>query len=416
MAAHLEGKGCLLLDVTGLAQKNGPVASHVRIAAAPEDLHASRISKGAADLLLGCDIVVSAGPEGVSKLSPERTVAVVNSHVAPTADFANRPDLDLSSRGMEETIAGASGGHSHVIAATELARALLGDAIAANLFLLGYAYQIGRLPVSLAALERAIELNGRQVEMNKRAVAWGRLAAHDLAAVEKAARPGLRGALEPAPARTLPELVEHRSRLLTDYQSRAYAARYRALVDRVARAESVCVPGSTRLAEAVARYAAKLMAYKDEYEVARLYTNGEFRRQLEAEFEGDYEIHLHLAPQMLFPKDPDTGRALKVKAGSWVLTAFAWLARFKFLRGTPFDPFGRAAHRKLERQLVADYERTVGELLDGLCPDNIDVAVEIASLPEGIRGFFDVKEKHLEDVLEKQAELLEAFRLRGSSR
>jgi indolepyruvate ferredoxin oxidoreductase len=414
MAAHLEGKGCLLLDVTGLAQKNGPVASHVRIADDPEGLHASRISKGAADLILGCDIVVSAGAEGLSRMSPERTLAVVNSHVAPTADFASTPDLDLSSDVMERAISRACGEGGHFVSATRLATALLGDAIASNLFLLGYAYQLGRLPVSLEALERAVELNGRAVEMNKRAIAWGRLAAHDPEAVEEAARPGLRDSEAVPFTSGLDELVANRIELLTDYQSRAWADRYRDLVERTRAREDAVTAGGTRLAEAVARYYAKLMAYKDEYEVARLYTNGNFLRQLEAEFEGDYKIQLHLAPQLLFPKDPETGRAIKVSVGPWALKAFSWLARLRFLRGTVFDPFGWMAHRQLERRLIVEYEKTVTEMLDGLNAENLDLAVQIASLPEGIRGFFDVKETHLAEVNPKRKELLAAFRMRAS--
>jgi indolepyruvate ferredoxin oxidoreductase len=261
--------------------------------------------------------------------------------------------------------------------------------------------------------------------MNLRALSFGRLAAHDLAAVQHVARPGMRASAlasgasgasgEGEPPKSLEQIVAHRSEMLAAYQSRAWAGRYRRLVDRVAAAEAACAPDSTRLASAVARYFAKLMAYKDEYEVARLYTDGGFRRQLESEFEGSFQIQLHLAPQMFFPKDPETGRARKLAVGPWVLTAFAWLARFKFLRGTPFDPFGWAAHRRLERALIGEYERTLDELCAALNPSNLDLAVEIASLPEGIRGFFDVKERHLADVRSKEHELLAAFRLRASA-
>ena len=324
-------------------------------------------------------------------MSPERTTAAVNSHVAPTSAFATSPNLDLSSGQMEAAISGASGESAHFIAATRLAYALLGDAIAANLFLLGYAYQLGRLPVGLGALERAIELNGRAVEMNKRAVAWGRLAVHDLERVEEAARPGHRASEQPPAAETLDALVKRCAEFLSEYQSSAYARRYVDLVERVSAREGAELAAGTRLAEAVARYYFKLLAYKDEYEVARLWTNGDFLRQLNAEFEGDFKIQLHLAPQILFPKDPDTGRAKKLTVGPWVLRAFKLLARFKFLRGSPFDPFGWVPHRRLERQLIRDYEVRTEELLAGLSSENLDLAVEIASLPEGIRGFFDVK-------------------------
>jgi indolepyruvate ferredoxin oxidoreductase len=416
MAAHLEGKGCSTLDVTGLAQKNGPVTSHVRIARDPEALHATRIAEGRADLVLGCDIVVSSGADALSRMSKDRTTAIVNTHVAPTSDFASHPDLDLSPAGMQAAIAAGSE-VAHFVDATRLATALLGDALAANLFLLGYAAQLGRIPVGLPALERAIGLNARAVEMNRRALAWGRLAAHDLAAVEEAARPALRASQAQAPARALEEVVERRVELLLGYQGARLARRYRALVERVAARERERAPGREGLALAVARSYAKLLAYKDEYEVARLYTDGEFARQLAAEFEGGYRLQIHLAPPWsLNPRDPLTGRHRKWTIGAWIFPLLRLLARGRILRGTPFDPFGWTAHRRLERQLVRDYETRVDELLEGLSPESFDLAVEIARIPELVRGFDSVKEEQLAHARAKEQELLAAFRLRAAAR
>jgi indolepyruvate ferredoxin oxidoreductase len=412
MAAHLEGKGSSTLDVTGLAQKNGPVTSHVRIADDPDALFATRISEGRADLVLGCDIVVSAGADALSKMSKERTTAVVNTHVAPTSAFASQPDLDFSPRGMQAAISQAAE-DPHFVDATRLATALLGDALAANLFLLGFALQRGHIPVGLPALHRAIELNGRAVEMNQRALAWGRLAAHDLAAVEMAARPALRASQVGEPARTLEETVARRAEFLVGYQGEGLARRYRALVERVARREQELLPGREDLALAVARYYFKLLAYKDEYEVARLYTNGEFTRQLETEFEGDYRLQIHLAPPWsLNPRERATGRHRKWTLGAWMFPVLRLLARGRFLRGTPFDPCGWTAHRRLERRLIREYETRVEELLAGLSPDNVDVAAEIARVPEHIRGFDTVKEEQLAQAREKEKELLAAFHRR----
>jgi indolepyruvate ferredoxin oxidoreductase len=422
MAAHLEGKGASVLDVTGLAQKNGPVTSHVRVAARPDQLHATRIAAGAADLVIGCDLVVSTSPDNLARLAPGRSMAVVNANVAPTSEFASNPDLDLSGESMRAALRTAAGeGASHFVEATRLATALLGDAIFTNPFLMGYALQRGRLPVSLGALERAIELNGRAVEANKRALAWGRLAAHDLAAVERAAR-GAGRAAEPPRDESLDALIERRVAFLTDYQDAAYAARYRALVSRVAERERAVAGDAARLAPAVAHGYAKLLAVKDEYEVARLYSDGEFRRQLEAEFEGDYELVLHLAPPhipvldwLLERRDPLTGRMKKIRFGAWIFTFLRVLARFKFLRGSALDPFGRSEHRRLERRLARDYEARVEELCEGLTRDNLDVAVEIASLPEHVRGFESVKEASLEAALAKEQDLLAAFRLKSGA-
>ena len=417
MAAHLEGKGSSELDVTGLAQKNGPVSSHVRIADDPEAIHATRIPAGTADLVIGSDIVVTTGMDGLSRMGKGRTTAVVNTHVAPTSDFATNPDLDLSSREMEKAIAAAAGEEGcHFLPASQLATALMGDAIATNLFLLGYAFQLGRLPVSLRALHRAIELNARAVEMNQRAFAWGRLAAHDRTAVEAAGRPALRVDAGPA-LDTLEALVVHREAHLTGYQNARLARRYRKLVDRVAAREQEVSPGRDDLARAVARYYAKVLAYKDEYEVARLYADGGFAAQIRREFDGDPKLTLHFAPphlplvdRFLSRRDPDTGRARKWDLGPWFFPVLRVMARFKFLRGTPLDPFGHAEHRKLERRLIGEYEARVEELLAGMTAANRDVAVEIASLPEHVRGFDRVKEAQLAEARVQEEALLHTFR------
>jgi indolepyruvate ferredoxin oxidoreductase len=421
MAAHLEGKGCSVLDVTGLAQKNGPVTSHVRIAARPDAIAATRIAAGAADLVIGCDIVVTTGAENLAKVAAGRTSAIVNNHVAPTSEFATNPDLDLSSRAMEDAIRGAAGEDAcDFVSATRLATALCGDAIYTNPFLMGFAFQRGLLPVGRGALERAFELNARAVTANLRAFAWGRLAADDLAAVEAAARPALRESQTAGVAEDLDDIVARRVAYLIEYQNARYAERYRARVEAVATREQEVVPGSTRLARAVARYYFKLLAVKDEFEIARLYTDGSFQRQLAAEFEGDYRLYVHFAPPFTIPvidwlterRDPDTGRMRKWRIPArWFLPLLSVMAMFKFLRGTPLNPFGRTAHRRLEQQLIRDYEATLDTLADGLTKDNLDIAVEIASLPEHVRGFEDVRERHIAQTRAKHDELLAAFRL-----
>ena len=418
MAAHLEGKGSSELDVTGLAQKNGPVTSHVRICERPEDLHATRIGDGSADLVIGCDPVVGTSLDSLSKMAKDRSTVLMNAHVTPTADFATNPDLDLGFEAMETAVRSAVGDdHAHFPRATELATALMGDAIFTNAFLLGFGFQLGRLPVSLGALHRAFELNGRAVDQNQRAFAWGRLAAHDLAAVERAAAPGLRSSESKPRAETLEDILAVREEFLTDYQSRRYAQRYRERVDRVAEKERAIGETDDALTRAVARNYFKLMAYKDEYEVARLFSDGRFQAQLESEFEGDFRIEWHLAPphiplidRFINRIDPATGRTKKMTAGAWAFTGLKWLAKLKFLRGTPFDFFGVAEHRKLERRLITEYEQTVEELLTGLTAENRALAVEIASIPEIVRGFGIVKEQQLEQARPRQAELLARFR------
>ncbi|HQQ63825.1 MAG TPA: indolepyruvate ferredoxin oxidoreductase family protein, partial [Pseudomonadales bacterium] len=410
MASHLEGKGISCLDVVGLSQKNGPVTSHIRIGKTPEDLHAVRIATQRADLILGCDIVVTAGMESMSKIQKGRTNLVVNSFVAPTSDFAANPNLDLSSSTMEKAIKQTAGDeHAFVIPAAQLATALFGDAIASNLFQVGFAWQKGFIPLSLDSLMKAIELNGVSVEMNKRTFQWGRMAAHNMEKVLEAARPQMLGNLEVKP-KNLQELIAHRVEHLTGYQNAELAAKYKALVEKVAAVEKEKF-GSDELARAVATYYSKLLSYKDEYEVARLYTSGEFRKNLEKQFEGDFELEVHLAPPLLSKRDPRTGRYGKKLFGEGMFTAFEWLAKLKFLRGTPFDVFGYFPHRKMERELIKHYEHLVNEvLLPNLNAENFETAVKIAKIPEEIRGYDVVKDAHVHKARVKEQQLLAEFR------
>ncbi|MGH6968249.1 MAG: indolepyruvate ferredoxin oxidoreductase family protein, partial [Stellaceae bacterium] len=409
MAAHLDGKGCSVLDFTGLAQKNGAVLSHVRIAPTPEDLHAVRIAAGSADLVLGCDMVVAASPTSLARIEHGVTRAVVNGDYQPTAAFVMNPDVDFETVALSKSIRNAAGESCvDFVDATRLATALLGDSIAVNVFLLGYALQKGLVPLSIAAIERAIELNGVAIEMNKHALAWGRLAAHDHRRVEALVHSV---AVEtPQPAKGLGQLVERRAAFLARYQNAGYAARYREFVGAVERAERARLGNRSELAEAVAENLFKLMAYKDEYEVARLYTDGEFVKQLHHQFAGQYRLEFHLAPPTLAKRDPATGELQKRAFGPWVFTAFKVLARIKFLRGTAFDPFGRTPERRMERRLITEYQAIVNELVADLTPANHALAVEIARIPERIRGFGQVKERAIVAAKARETALLAAFR------
>jgi indolepyruvate ferredoxin oxidoreductase len=410
MAAHLEGKGAAVLEMTGLAQKGGAVMSHLRIAPRPADIQTVRIAPGGAHLLLGCDLVVAGGKEALLTLAPGQGHAVVNAHEMMTGDFTRNADFSLPAEALKRAIVKAAGERATIIEGTRLATALLGDAIATNLFMVGVAYQKGLVPVSAAAIERAIELNRVALDMNRRAFLWGRRAAHDLAAVEARAVPAAELPDHRRPSASLDETIQRRVAYLSAYQDAAYAERYRALVERVRQVEAGRVKGSTELTEAVARYYFKLLAYKDEYEVARLYTSGDFLAQLRRQFEGQPKLKIHLAPPLLAERDPVTGRQKKRAYGPWMLAAMRHLARFKRLRGTPFDPFGYSAERRLERRLIAEYEGVLDEVLQQLTPANHDVAVELARLPEQIRGFGHVKERHLSIAKAREGELRAALR------
>jgi indolepyruvate ferredoxin oxidoreductase len=331
-----------------------------------------------------------------------------------TGEFTRKPDLAFPGSEMEQLIAEAAGpGQADFLDATHIATALLGDSIATTLFMLGYAWQKGLVPLSAEAIDKAIELNGVAIASNRAAFLWGRRAAHDLAAVEKAAAPAKSSGAETRShdlSKSLDELVARRVVELTDYQNAAYAARYKALVEKARAAEASRTPGYAGLTEAVARYYFKLLAVKDEYEVARLYSAPAFRRGLREQFAGDYKLSLHMAPPLLAPRDPETAHLKKREFGPWILTAMQLLSQLRGLRGTPLDIFGYSAERRMERKLIAYYEALLDEVLSGLTPQNHALAVELAAVPEKIRGFGHVKEAHLKAAKACEADLLAAFR------
>jgi len=420
MAAHLEGKGCSVLDMAGLAQKGGAVTSHIRVGKDPEQIKALRVAAGGADLIMGCDIVVASGKDAMAKADHGATRAIINTHQTVTGDFTRNPDWVFPVDEMKRVIADEVGADAALfVEATELAEGLMGDSIATNLFMVGYAAQKNLLPVSLEAVTRAIELNGVAIEFNKRALLWGRRAAHDMAAVKKLVQRAQQASAPAHPkpgqpddgiATTLEGIVAKRVDFLRDYQDEKLARRYKDLVDRVLTREARTARGSDALAKAVARYYFKLLAIKDEYEVARLYTDGSFERMVRDKFEGDYQLKFHLAPPLGAPRDPKTGHLQKKQFGPWMMPAFRVLATLKGLRGTPLDIFGRTAERRMERALISDYEGLIAEILDGLSATNHAVAVELASIPEHIRGYGHVKEQHVETAKANEQLLLDRFR------
>ena len=410
MAAHIEGKGCSVLDMTGLAQKNGAVVSHVRIADSPEQLYATRIAAGEAKLVLACDILTSVGYEAVAKMQKGVTKAVVNTALVMPADFTRDADLKFPLGSMEQEISDAvAPGDAEFLDATKLATGLMGDSIATNLFMVGFAYQRGLIPVSEAAVLRAIELNGAAIESNKQSFRWGRVAAVDPSHVLAAAIPQQKPDSQRL-STTLEEIIQRRAEFLTGYQDAAYAKRYTDFVAKVRAAETAKLPGRTAVTEAVARYYFKLLAIKDEYEVARLYAESDFTKRIAAQFEGDYKLVFHLAPPLSNKPDAVTGEAKKTTYGPWMMSAFKVLAKLRVLRGTAFDIFGRTAERRMERQLITDYEALIDELLPRLASHNHAIAVELAAIPEHIRGYGHVKDRHLKTAKAREAELVAAYR------
>ena len=413
MAAHIDELGCSVLDMTGLAQKGGSVVSNLVIARQADEISSMHVANGGADLILGCDLVVSASDKVLLTAQPDRTRAVINNYEMMSGDFTRLSDLQFPRSELQGMIErSVQNGHATFVNSNELAQRLFGDTIAANLFMVGIALQMGYLPISIEAIEKAIELNGRSVEMNHQALHRGRQYALDPVALENEAN--LTGkndqhdnSREPL---SLDEIVAHRADLLVRYQNEAYAQRYRDLVAKVRQAEQSSAPGMSGLAQSVAIYYYKLLAYKDEYEVARLYCDDEFKTQLAAQFEGDWQLQFHLAPSWFAQKDQVTGLPVKAAFGPWMLRAMAVLARFKWLRGTALDPFGRSEERKMERQLIEQYEKNIQDIITHLSSETHRIAVELASYPEHIRGYGYVKRRHVDEAQIKIDKLTAAIR------
>lgn len=416
MAAHLEGKGVGVIDMAGLAQKGGAVYSHIRIANTPEEIHAIRIAAGGADLVIGGDIVVAGAKKVLGAMKAGTTRVVINTAEFLPGDFTRNADFSLPTERLKRAISGHAGrDRSHFVDASRIATALLGNSIGGNMFMLGYAYQLGALPLSDASIERAIEMNGEAVPMNIAAFRYGRRAAVDPGALE--------ALIEPQPqqqndslrlSQTFAETVDRRAEFLSAYQNAGYASRYRNWVEKVRTVEAEKTPGQCGLAEAVARYLFKLMAYKDEYEVARLYTDTAFLDRVKSSFDGDkLSFEFHLAPPLLARRDPATGEPRKMSFGPRMLVAFRLLAKLKFLRGSAFDLFGYSKERRTERRLVADYEYLLGEICEFLTSGNHRFAVGLATIPEKIRGYGPVKERHLAAAKAEEAALRDQF-LSGS--
>jgi indolepyruvate ferredoxin oxidoreductase len=397
-AACVDGKAATVLDMTGLAQKGGAVFSHVRLCDNPDELHAVRIATGEADAVIGGDAIVTVAGDSLARMCQGRTKVAVSWTETPTAEFIRNHTWRFPGERIRTALTEAVGADGLAgLDAGRLAERLLGDTVGANTLLLGFAWQRGLVPVSAAAIERAIELNGAAVDMNRRAFRWGRQLAHD---------PSLAARLLPATpdAPDADTLIARHAAFLEQYQDAAYAARYRALVDRVRAAERPL--GSTRLTTAVAQSFGKLMAIKDEYEVARLFVESDFLDRLHTTFEPGYSLRFHLSPPWLAGTDPATGRPRKHTFGPWLLPVFRLLARWRRWRHTPLDLFALSPGRRAERALVRQYEDDITRLLGELTPERLDRAVELAGLPDQISGFGPVREQRMAQAAERRAALL----------
>ncbi len=396
MAAHIEGKGASELDFMGFAQKFGPVLSYLRIAGQPADINQVRIEPARADALIGCDLVVSSSPKASITYQKDHTRAVVNTAEMLTGDFIRHRDASLRVDDRTAAIANAVGeANLETVDANRLADRLMGDTIYANVLMVGCAWQLGLVPVSMEALLRAIELNGVKIEENRRAFTWGRIAASNPGAVDR-----LLAGERPQAAETLDKMIERRSEFLVGYQNEALAKRYRNLVERV-RTREAAVSGGDLLSRNVVRAYFKLLAYKDEYEVARLHTREEFLASIAAEFGEKSKLRFHLAPPVLNGKRDARGRPLKREFGAWLLPVFRLLAAMRGLRGTALDVFGYTAERRMERRLIEEFEENIDEILEGLSEANVEAVADLVGKYMDIRGYGPVKELSVKDVHEQ---------------
>ncbi|WP_157219246.1 indolepyruvate ferredoxin oxidoreductase family protein [Flavisphingomonas formosensis] len=409
MAAHLDNRGASVMDMTGMAQKGGGVLSHIRIAPSPEQLHAPRLWNQAADLVIGCDMVVTTSPATLDMVAPD-TAIIVNTEVVPTAQFQSNNAINFGAEGQLEALRSVVGDNVDGISATQIATKLMGDSITTNMFMLGYAVQKGLVPLSLASIGEAIKLNGSQVKSTLQVFNWGRLAAHDPAKLDDyIARTGLHAVDEPV-SQDLDTLIARRIEHLTGYQNAGYARAYADFVGTVRAAETAAgLGGDLKVTTAVAGCLSKLMSYKDEYEVARLYGAPAFRERLEQAFEGDYTLKVQLAPPLIARPAKPGGEPKKIEFGPWIFTGFRLLAKLKGLRGTAFDIFGKTAERRMERRLIGEYRATIEALLPRLSPATQGQIAAIASLPEMVKGYGPIKDANVALYEAEKTKLLAAL-------
>jgi indolepyruvate ferredoxin oxidoreductase len=410
MAAHMEGRAASVYDMTGLAQKGGGVYSHLKIAENVADLNAQRIGKCESDLIIGCDLLATTGQDAIQSIDKDRTLVLANSNVNPTVQFQFMPDIDFNTKLAEKTLKDATGEVNYTgIDASAIALNLLGDVIATNMMMVGYTFQKGLIPVSAAAIEKAINLNGIAIQLNVNAFNIGRLLANNPEKITALLTQAGKVSTDFELLEDVNEIKAHRVNLLTEYQDAPYANRYLSLIDKVIAADKTQGNDNGEFSKAVARGFSRLMSYKDEYEVARLYTNGVFAEQLKNQFEGYINVKFNLAPPLFSKRDPVTGHLKKKEFGSYMMRAFGILAKFKNLRGGTFDMFGYTEERKMERQLISDYETMVEGLLSNLNDKNYETAVELAQTAQKMRGYGHVKENNVEQTKQAWVVLQQQF-------